>query len=157
MRSGFVAGGSGRVGRAVATRLASFGFAATANYAGPAGAPEVVAGIKAAADEAISAQDDVAKSADVEPLFAGTLEVFGRLDVVVHRAPIMPLFPVPEDGVGRYDKVIVINLVGTRLLLTHAAKQIAVGRRIIASLEKFFDRCYPVMSEMQQSLVLNQS
>jgi len=68
-----VAGGSGRVGRAVATRLASFGFAATANYAGPAGAQEVVAGIKAATEETIPAQADVAKAADVEPLLRGRL------------------------------------------------------------------------------------
>ena len=107
--------------------------------------------------ETIPAQADVAKAADVEPLLEGTLEVFGSLDVVVHRARIMPLFPIPEDGMGRYDKVIAINQVGTRLLLTHAAKHIVVGSRITVSLEKFFDRCYPVMSEMHQSLVLNQS
>jgi hypothetical protein len=73
IRSGIVAVGSGRVGRAVATRLASFGFAATANYAGPAGAQEVVAGIKAATEETIPAQADVAKAADVEPLLRGRL------------------------------------------------------------------------------------
>jgi hypothetical protein len=50
-----------------------------------------------------------------------------------------------------------INLRGASLVLAQAAKDIAVGGRIIAFLKKFIDRCCPVMSEMQQSLVLNQS
>jgi 3-oxoacyl-[acyl-carrier protein] reductase len=137
IKSDIVTGASGGVRPAVATRLASDGFAVTVNYAGNlARAQEVVAEIKAAGGKGIPAQADVAKAADFDHRFAETLEVFGSLDVVVHCAGIVPLFPISEEGVDRFDKVIAINLRGTRLVLAQAAKHIAVGRRIIVFSKK---------------------
>src|SRR5258707_15220645 len=100
LKSAVITGCSGGIGRAVAKRLASDGFAITVNYAGNAAkAEDVVAGIKAAGAQAIAVQADVANAADVEGLFKQTMETFGRRDVVVNGPGIMPSFPISEgDG-----------------------------------------------------------
>src|SRR5882762_11975078 len=90
-----VTGASGGIGRVVAKRLASDGFAITVHYAGnPAKAEAVVAEIKNAGGKATAVQADVAKPGDVENLFKQTLEAFGKVDVVVHTAGIMPMLPI---------------------------------------------------------------
>ena len=96
-RVAIVTGASGGIGRVVAKRLANDGFAIAVHYAGnPAKAESVVSEINNAGGKAIAVQADVAKPADVENLFKETLEAFGKIDVVVHTAGIMPLLPISE-------------------------------------------------------------
>jgi 3-oxoacyl-[acyl-carrier protein] reductase len=96
-KTAVVTGASGGIGRVVAKRLASDGFAITVHYSGnPAKAEAVVAEINNAGGKAIAVQADVAKPGDVETLFKETLQTFGKVDVVVHSAGIMPLLPSPE-------------------------------------------------------------
>jgi len=81
------------IGSSIAKRLAKDGFSMVVNYSGkPAPAEAVIADIKAAGGQGIAVQADVANAEDVERLFKESLDVFGRPDVVVHCAGIMPLF-----------------------------------------------------------------
>ena len=126
-------GASRGIGRAVATRLASDGFAVAANYAGNATkAEEVVAEIKAAGGQAIAVQADVANAADVERLFRETIETFGGIKVIVNCSGIMPLSTIAEGDLELFDKVIATNLCGTFVVLVQAALQVSSGGRIIA-------------------------
>src|SRR6266513_5804893 len=128
-----VTGASGGIGRVVAKRLASDGFAVAVHYAGnPAKAETVVAEIKGAGGKAFAVQADAAKPADVERLFKQTLDAFGTIDVVVHSAGIMPLLPIAGGDVETFDKVITTNLRGTFLVLGQAAQHVPAGGRIIA-------------------------
>ncbi len=105
-KSAIVTGASGGIGRVVAKRLASDGFAVVVHYAGnPAKAETVVTEIKGAGGKAIAVQADVAKPGDVQTLFKQTLEAFGTIDVVVHTAGIMPLLPISGGDVETFDKV----------------------------------------------------
>src|SRR4029079_15315136 len=132
-KSAIVTGASGGIGRVVAKRLASDGFAIAVHYAGnPAKAEAVVTEIKGAGGEAIAVQADVAKPADVQTLFKQTLEAFGTIDVVVHTAGIMPMLPISGGDVETFDKVIATNLRGTFLVFTQAAQHVSDGGRIIA-------------------------
>src|SRR5882724_649817 len=100
-KSAIITGASGGIGRVVAKRLASDGFAVAVHYDGnPAKAETVVTEVKGAGGKAIAVQADVAKPADVERLFKQTLEAFGTIDVVVHSAGIMPLLPI-AGGVSK--------------------------------------------------------
>jgi 3-oxoacyl-[acyl-carrier protein] reductase len=143
-RSAIVTGASGGIGRVVAKRLASDGFAVAVYYAGnPAKAEAVVTEIKGAGRKAIAVQADVAKPADVQTLFKQTLEAFGTIDVVVHTAGIMPLLPISGGDVETFDKVITINLRGTFLVLGQAAKHVLAGGRIIAFSSSVIAKSFP--------------
>jgi len=143
-KSAIVTGASGGIGRVVAKRLASDGFAVAVHYAGnPAKAETVVTEIKGAGGKAIAVQADVAKPADVETLFKQTLDAFGTIDVVVHTAGIMPLLPISGGDVETFDKVIMTNLRGTFLVLGQAAKHVPAGGRIIAFSSSVIAKSFP--------------
>src|SRR5258706_11765941 len=100
-----ITGASGGIGGSIAKRLGKDGFSVVVNYAGkPAPAQAVVADIKAAGGQGIAVQADVAIAADVERLFKESMHSFGRPDVVVHCAGIMPLFPIASGDVTAFDK-----------------------------------------------------
>src|SRR6266403_5474389 len=143
-KTAIVTGASGGLGSAVAKRLANDGFAVTVNYSGNSGpAEKLVAELKAAGGQAIAVQADVTNPADVENLFKQTLAKFGSIDVVVHSAGIMPLFPIAAGDVATFDKVIAINLRGTFLVLAQAAQHIASGGRIIAFSSSVLAKSFP--------------
>jgi 3-oxoacyl-[acyl-carrier protein] reductase len=131
-KTAIITGASRGIGRAVALRLAKDGFAVVVNYAGNAAkAEEAVNEIKSAGGQAIAVQADVANAADVERLFKKTLEIFGRIDVVVNCAGIMPLGRIADGDMELFDKVIATNLRGTFVVLGQAARHVLEGGRII--------------------------
>ena len=143
-RSAIVTGASGGIGRAVAKRLASDGFAIAVNYAGnPAKAQEVVAEIKGAGGRALAIQGDIANADAVENLFKQTQDAYGRIDVVVNNAGIMPLSPIAKGDVETFDKVIATNLRGIFLVLAQAAQHMAKGGRIIALSSSVLAKSFP--------------
>jgi 3-oxoacyl-[acyl-carrier protein] reductase len=143
-RVAIVTGASGGIGRVVAQRLANDGFAIAVHYAAnPAKAESVVAEINNAGGKAIAVQADVAKAADVENLFKETLEAFGKIDVVVHTAGIMPLLTISGSNVETFDKVIATNLRGAFLVLGQAAQHVPAGGRIIAFSSSVIAKSFP--------------
>jgi 3-oxoacyl-[acyl-carrier protein] reductase len=104
-----------------------------ATYAGnPARAQELVTEIEAADGRAIAIPADVASAPEVDRLFRDTLEAFGRIDVVVNSAGIMPLGPIADGKLEDFDRVIATNLRGAFLVLGQAARHVARGGRIVA-------------------------
>jgi len=143
-RSAIVTGASRGIGSVVAKRLAHDGFAIVVNYAANAAkAEEVVAEIKAAGGQAVAVQADVANAADVEQLFKQTLDTYGRVDVVVNNAGIMPLSPIAKGDVATFDKVMTTNLRGTFLVLGQAAQHVSEGGRIIAFSSSVLAKAFP--------------
>ena len=143
-KSAIVTGASGGIGRVVAKRLANDGFAICVHYAGnPTKAESVVNEINNAGGKAVAVQADVAKAADVENLFKQTLEAFGKVDVVVHSAGIMPLLPISGGNVETFDKVIATNLRGSFLVLGQAARHVPAAGRIIAFSSSVIAKSFP--------------
>ena len=137
-------GASGGIGGSVAKRLAKDGFSVVVNYAGkPAPAQEVVADLKAAGGQGTAVQADVALAADVERLFKESMEAFGRPDVVVHCAGIMPLFPIASGDVAAFDKVIATNLRGTFLMFAQTAQHVPAGGRVVAFSSSVLAKSFP--------------
>jgi 3-oxoacyl-[acyl-carrier protein] reductase len=139
-----VTGASGGIGRAVALRLARDGFAVVVNYAGNAAKAEgVVNEIKSTGGQAIAVQADVANATEVERLFKKTLDTFGRIDVVVNSAGIMPLGRIADGDIEVFDKVVATNLRGAFLVLRQAAQHVVEGGRIIALSSSVLAKSFP--------------
>jgi 3-oxoacyl-[acyl-carrier protein] reductase len=139
-----VTGASGGIGREVALRLARDGFSVVLGYGGnPARAEDAVAEIKTASGHAFTVQADVADEEAVERLFQHSLDAFGRIDVVVNSAGIMPLGPIAEGDLRAFDRIIAVNLRGTFIVLGRAARRVAPGGRIIALSSSVVARSLP--------------
>jgi 3-oxoacyl-[acyl-carrier protein] reductase len=144
-KTAIVTGASRGIGHSIAQRLASDGFAVVVNYAGNADeAQKVVNEIRAAHGEAVAIKADVSKPDDVKQLFDKTIETFGRVDVVVNNAGIMPLSPIAKGDVEAFDKVIATNLRGTFLVFAQAAQHLTEGGRIIAFSSSVLAKSFPM-------------
>jgi 3-oxoacyl-[acyl-carrier protein] reductase len=143
-KAAIVTGASRGIGRTIAQRLAADGFAVVVNYAGNAAkAEETVKEIEKAGGRAVAIKGDVANEADVRQLFQKALEAFGRIDVVVNNAGIMPLSPIAKGEVETFDKVIATNLRGTFLVMAQAAQHVGEGGRIIAFSSSVLAKSFP--------------
>jgi NADP-dependent 3-hydroxy acid dehydrogenase YdfG len=72
----------------------------------------VVKEISTAGGNAIGFAVDVAKRAEVEALTRGAVDSFGRVDVIVNDAGIMPIAPIEALKVGEWDQMIDVNIKG---------------------------------------------
>ena len=143
-RVALITGGSGGIGAVVSSRLASDGFARVLHYGGnSAKADEVAEKIRSAVGQVLSIQADVSNEADVERLFIETINAFGRLDVVVHTAGIMPLMTIAEGDLAVFDQIMNINLRGTFIVLKASANHVSEGGRIIAFSSSVLAKSFP--------------
>jgi 3-oxoacyl-[acyl-carrier protein] reductase len=129
-----VTGASRGIGAAVAQRLAQDGYAVVVNYAGKAAeAQAVVAAIEAAGGRALAVQADVADPAAVRSLFDQALAAYGRVDVLVNNAGIMPpaLPHLADTDDATFDRLFAVNVKGSFNTLREAASRLHTGGRIV--------------------------
>ena len=127
-----VTGSSRGIGKAIAERLSKDGASVVVNYAGSADkADEVVANIKNYGGQAIAVQGDISKTADIQRLFAQTIEEFDRLDILVNNAGTTFYKPIAEVTEEEFDKIFAINVKGTFFACQQATQHLADGGRII--------------------------
>ena len=141
-----VTGASGGIGRAIALRLAADGFAVVVNYAGNAAkAMQTVEAIETETKgrKAIAIQGDVGNEQDTARLFSETKQAFGRIDVVVNSAGVMPMAPIKKESLADFDRTIATNLRGTFLVLAEAAANVSEGGRIIALSTSVIAKSFP--------------
>src|SRR6202030_75589 len=87
----------------------------------------VVQEISATGGKAIGFATDVTKRAEVEALIQGAVNGFGRVDVLLNSAGIMPIAPIEALKVEEWDRQIDVNikglLYGVAAALPHMQKQ----------------------------------
>jgi 3-oxoacyl-[acyl-carrier protein] reductase len=120
---GVVTGASKGIGAAIAKQLAAEGAAVVVNYASSKeGAEQVVNEIIQEGGKAVAVQGDVAKSRDVERLFAETKKAFGRLDILVNNAGVYQFAPLEEATEDQFQRMFGINVLGLILSTREALK-----------------------------------
>ncbi|MGF6351131.1 SDR family oxidoreductase [Variovorax sp. W2I14] len=107
-----VTGASSGIGESMARHLAARGAKVVLAARRTDRLDKVVAEIREAGGEAVAIATDVSKRTDLEKLAAATVETFGRIDVLVNNAGVMPLSPLEKLKVDEWDRTIDVNIKG---------------------------------------------
>jgi NADP-dependent 3-hydroxy acid dehydrogenase YdfG len=108
-----ITGGSTGIGAEVARLLASHGAHVAIAARRKDKLDDVVASIEAAGGTARAYSLDVTDKTQVEAVVAATVADFGKLDVLINNAGLMPIRPMAEVNTDEWDAMIDVNLKGT--------------------------------------------
>lgn len=110
-----VTGGSRGIGRATALQLAADGAKVVVNHSNStAAADELVALI--GADKAFAIRADAGNIEEIGKLVDGTVQKFGKIDIIVACAAIMPLAELDKVSEAEYDNAFALNVKGPLFL-----------------------------------------
>ncbi len=107
-----ITGGSAGLGAETARLLAARGAKVAVAARRKDRLDDVVAQIVAAGGKAKAYALDVAAKDQVEAVVAGVVADFGRLDVLINNAGLMPIRPMSEVNTDEWDQMIDVNLKG---------------------------------------------
>ncbi len=107
-----ITGGSSGLGEATARYLASKGAAVVLGARRLDKLEAIAADIRAEGGKAEVLATDVTRAGDVKALVTKAVETYGRIDVLINNAGIMPLAPLNEGKVDEWDQMIDINIKG---------------------------------------------
>jgi NAD(P)-dependent dehydrogenase (short-subunit alcohol dehydrogenase family) len=115
-RVAIVTGAAQGIGKAIADKLAEEGASVAVADVNAAGAEE------AAPEGGIGLGVDVSSEEDVKRMVADTLGHFGRLDVLVNNAAIVPFVAWDDIDFAEWRRIMSVNLDGTFLCCHHAQR-----------------------------------
>ncbi len=107
-----ITGAGSGIGAATAQLLAKRGLKVVLGSKGDDGLKAVADRISAEGGEAATLSIDVAKRGDLGRLVALAQERFGRLDVLVSNAGVMPIGPLDDLAVDDWERMVDVNLKG---------------------------------------------
>jgi 3-oxoacyl-[acyl-carrier protein] reductase len=127
-RVALVTGASRNIGRAIALALAEAGASiAIVARSDQAAAESVAREVEAHGSRAIVLLGDVAQEADAERLVGKTVEILGRLDLLVNNAAIRREAPVEELSFADWREVMGVTLDGAFLISRAAIPHLIAG------------------------------
>jgi NADP-dependent 3-hydroxy acid dehydrogenase YdfG len=122
-----ITGASSGIGESTAKLLAQQGAKVVLGARRSNRIDAVVKEISATGGKAIGFATDVTKRAEVEALIKQAVDGFGRVDVLLNNAGIMPIAPIEALKVDEWDRQIDVNikglLYGVAAALPHMQKQ----------------------------------
>jgi NAD(P)-dependent dehydrogenase (short-subunit alcohol dehydrogenase family) len=122
-KKALVTGASKGVGKGIALELGRAGCDVAINYhSDRAGAEATVSEAAALGRRAFAVGADVAKSADVDAMFAETVRQFGRLDILVNNAGVQTWKALLDLEESEWDRILNTNLKGCFLCTQGAGR-----------------------------------
>jgi pyridoxal 4-dehydrogenase len=108
-RVAIVTGGAQGIGRAIAEKLSEEGAAVVVADINEEGAKAVAAGLSG---DGLGVRADVSDEGEVQAMVDAALERFGRVDVLVNNAAIVPFVPWDEVDLAHWRQIMSVNLDG---------------------------------------------
>src|ERR1700749_2204933 len=131
-RTALVTGGTGGMGRAIASKLAADGFDVAVAYSGNADLADATVGeIKNHGRIGAAFAADIADEDAVAGLFDAINDRFGHLDVVVHTAGINHPVPLIDLDLADFDAIHRVNVRGAFVVDQQAARRVRDGGSIV--------------------------
>jgi 3-oxoacyl-[acyl-carrier protein] reductase len=131
-RTALVTGGTGGMGRVIASRLAADGYDVAIAYTGNVDLADATVGeIKERGRLGAAFAADVADETSVSALFDAVDGQFGHLDVVVHTAGINRPGAVAALDLADFDAIHRVNVRGTFVVDQQAARRLRAGGSIV--------------------------
>ncbi|MBU0725818.1 MAG: SDR family oxidoreductase [Alphaproteobacteria bacterium] len=121
-----ITGAASGIGRAIARRFADEGASiliADLSETVREGGEPTRALIEAKGQPVRFLETDVSREEDAERAVAATVEVFGRLDILVNNAAIGTDTPLTETSLDDWNRVMAVNLTGPFLMARAAVQQ----------------------------------
>jgi 3-oxoacyl-[acyl-carrier protein] reductase/pyridoxal 4-dehydrogenase len=110
-RVAIVTGGAQGIGRAIAEKLHDEGAAVAVVDLNADGAGEVASQL-----DGLAIQADISSEQDAERMASETLERYGKIDVLVNAAAIVPFIPWDEVDFAYWRRLLSVNLDGAYLV-----------------------------------------
>lgn len=107
-----ITGASSGIGAVTARELAKQGASVVLGARRKDRLDALVSEIEQAGGKAVAVACDVAKRADLERLVEAGVQAFGKVDVMVNNAGIMPLSPMSELRVEEWEQTVDVNIKG---------------------------------------------
>jgi len=125
-----VTGGSKGIGAATVAELARQGAKVVINFSSDATpAEELVKQI--GPENALAVKADAASLVGVELIVKETIEKFGKIDILIPNAGILPMKDLESTTEADFDKTIAINVKGPYFLAQKAAPHMSEGGHIV--------------------------
>ena len=139
-----VTGASKGIGAGIAKGLAAEGASVVVNYSSSKeGADRVVKEITDKGGKAVAVQGSVAKTADVERIFAEAKKAFGPLDILVNNAGVYEFSSVEEITEEHYNRIFNTNVLGLLLTTKEALKHFNGNGGSIINIGSAVTEVYP--------------
>ncbi|MBB3049211.1 NAD(P)-dependent dehydrogenase (short-subunit alcohol dehydrogenase family) [Prauserella isguenensis] len=130
-----IGGGGKNLGGLLATRLGELGAKVVVHYHGDASAPDAektVDAVTSAGGEAVTAQGDLTRVADVRALFDAAVDSYGRVDVAVNTTGMVLRKPILETTEDEYDRMFAVNAKAGYFFIQEAGRRLADNGKIIS-------------------------
>ncbi|KAL4777217.1 hypothetical protein BDW60DRAFT_172381 [Aspergillus nidulans var. acristatus] len=125
-----ITGASKGIGKATAQRLASEGANLVINYNSDAASAQALVE-EIGQDRALAVQADASKLADIDRLVDAAVAKFGKIDILIPNAGILPMRDLEHTTEEDFDFTYNLMVKGPYFLTQKAAKYIPAGGRII--------------------------